>query len=467
MWQLTERIDIRQPPAVVFDYLSHFDTIREWDRTVVRARMTTPGPPAVGSRFALLLAFGGTRIPMTYEIVSITPPAAIELKGTADSFTAVDRIRLDAIPGGTRLTYRADVVFRRQPPTGVNAVARTLFRLSARRAVKRLQRLLSGSDPAPRLTLAARMADQAIFPGLLGFTRLGYHLAVNRRPVASRLYSDRTMVLTGGTSGIGEAAAWQLHALGARLVVVGRSPEKLARLREHLDGARNSGRVHTETADLSLMGDIRALAERINRRFGRIDVLINNAGALFNRYGRTAEGNENTLATNLLGPYLLTRLLLPSLQAAGEGRVINVASGGMYTQGLRLDALQSDPEAHDGPTAYARAKRGLVILTGLWARQWAPLGISAHAMHPGWVDTPGLEKALPAFHLQLSRWLRTPTQGADTIVWLAASPDAARASGQFWLDRKIRATHVFPGTRESPRDRRALLAALNRLSGLG
>ena len=466
MWQLTERIDIRQPPAVVFDYLSHFDTIREWDRTVVRSRMTTPGPPAVGSRFALLLAFGGTHIPMTYEIVSITPPAAIELKGTADSFTAVDRIRLDAIPGGTRLTYRADVVFRRQPPTGVNAVARTLFRFSARRAVKRLQRLLSGSDPAPRLTLAARMADQAIFPGLLGFTRLGYHLAVNRRPVASRLYSGRTMVLTGGTSGIGEAAARQLHALGAHLVVVGRSNQKLVRLRDQLEKA-GSGRVHTERADLSLTSDIRNLAARINRRFGRIDVLINNAGALFNRYGRTVEGNEKTLATNLLGPYLLTRLLLPSLQAAGEGRVINVASGGMYTQGIRLDALQSDPEAHDGPAAYARAKRGLVILTGLWAQQWAPQGIRVHAMHPGWVDTPGLEKALPAFHRQLSRWLRTSAQGADTIVWLAASPDAGRASGQFWLDRKIRATHVFPGTRESSYDRRALVAALDSLSGLG
>jgi GTPase Era involved in 16S rRNA processing len=87
-------------------------------------------------------------------------------------------------------------------------------------------------------------------------------------------------------------------------------------------------------------------------------------------------------------------------------------------------------------------------------------------MHPGWVDTPGLEKSLPAFHRQLSPWLRTPAQGADTIVWLAAAPDAHRASGQFWLDRKIRATHVFGHTRSSSRDNRELIKVLDEVSGL-
>ena len=173
-----------------------------------------------------------------------------------------------------------------------------------------------------------------------------------------------------------------------------------------------------------------------------------------------------TLATDLLSPYLLTRLLLPSLGASGAGRVIQVASGGMYTQGIRVDDLHFSQEPYEGHTAYARAKRALVILTEIWARQLAPLGISVHAMHPGWVDTPGLARALPAFHQQLSRWLRTPAEGADTIVWLAAAPDAARASGHFWLDRKIRATHVFPGTRESAADRRVLVKALDEMVGL-
>ena len=87
-------------------------------------------------------------------------------------------------------------------------------------------------------------------------------------------------------------------------------------------------------------------------------------------------------------------------------------------------------------------------------------------MHPGWVDTPGLEQALPSFHRQLAPWLRTPAQGADTIVWLAASPDAHRASGHFWLDRKIRETRVFRHTADTAKDRRELIRALDALAGL-
>jgi NAD(P)-dependent dehydrogenase (short-subunit alcohol dehydrogenase family) len=288
----------------------------------------------------------------------------------------------------------------------------------------------------------------------------------HRRRVATVLYKDRTMVLTGGTSGIGKAAARELYRKGAHLVVVGRDAGKLNELRLELAHVRGGGTIETELADLSLMADVRQLADRLIRRHDRIDVLINNAGALFNHFRQTAEGIEMTMATDLVSPYLLTRLLLPSLKAAKTARIINVASGGMYTQGIRADALNAIGSSHHGPTAYARAKRGLVILTGLWANELADAGISVHAMHPGWVDTPGLAKSLPAFHRQLSPWLRTPAQGADTIVWLAAAPDAHRASGQFWLDRKIRATHVFRHTRSSSKDNLELVNVLDEVSGL-
>ena len=195
-------------------------------------------------------------------------------------------------------------------------------------------------------------------------------------------------------------------------------------------------------------------------------MLINNAGALFNPRQATAEGFEKSFALLLLGPYVLTERLLPLLTNSESPRVVNVLSGGMYTQGLRTTMLAPRPSDYDGPTAYARAKRGLVILAEIWGRQWAGDGISVHAMHPGWVDTPGLETSLPAFHRQLGRWLRTPEEGADTIVWLAASPDAHRASGHFWLDRKIRATHVFRHTSESASERRELIRSLDALSGL-
>jgi dehydrogenase/reductase SDR family protein 12 len=465
-WRIKKEIDVDQPTDRVFDYLSHWATVAEWDPSVVSARMLSAGKPSVGSRFHITLRFGWKRVPMTYVIKRMAPHQLIELEGNGPNFKAVDRIRFEDISGSTRLTYVAEVAFDRTPNRLMNILGKHLFGLYAQKAMRRLRTMLSGSSTPPHLTTMTRLADQAILPGLIGFTRIGYTLGKHRRPVASALYSGRTMVLTGGTSGIGRAAARELYRKGTHLVVVGRDAEKLNELRRELYPVRGGGSIETELADLSLMADVRQLAARLIRRHDRIDVLINNAGALFNHYRQTAEGIEMTMATDLVSPYLLTRLLLPSLKAAKAARIINVASGGMYTQGIRADALDAGASSHHGPAAYARAKRGLVILTGWWANELAATGISVHAMHPGWVDTPGLEKSLPAFHRQLSPWLRTPAQGADTIVWLAAAPDAHRASGQFWLDRKIRATHVFRHTRSSSRDNRELIKVLDELSGL-
>jgi dehydrogenase/reductase SDR family member 12 len=465
-WRIKKIIDMDQATGRVFDYLSHWTTVMEWDPSVVSARMLSAGQPAVGSRFHIALRLGWKHIPMTYTITRMDPNRFLELEGSGPHFQALDRIRLEKTASGSRLTYVVEVSFDRSFNKLTNSLGKHLFGLYAEKAIRRLRTMLSGTLKPPYLTAMTRMADQALLPGLIGFTRIGYLMATRRRPVASALYTGRTMVLTGGTSGIGKAAARDLCRKGAHLVVVGRDAGKLNELRQDLDAIQGGGTIETELADLSLMADVRQLAARLIRRHNRIDVLINNAGALFNRYRRTTEGIEMTLATDLVSPYLLTRLLLPSLKAAKAARIINVASGGMYTQGIHADAFNAGGSSHHGPTAYARAKRGLVILTGLWAKELASWGISVHAMHPGWVDTPGLEKSLPAFHRQLSPWLRTPAQGADTIVWLAAAPDAHRASGRFWLDRKIRATHVFGHTRSSSRDNRELIKVLDEVSGL-
>jgi len=137
-----------------------------------------------------------------------------------------------------------------------------------------------------------------------------------------------------------------------------------------------------------------------------------------------------------------------------------VLSGGMYTQKIHVDDLQSRKGTYSGSVAYARAKRGLMILTEEWARRWASDGIVVNAMHPGWADTPGVVGALPEFHRVTKRVLRTPQEGADTIVWLAAATEAGRVSGDFWLDRRPHAKHVLPATRETPAERRELLKAL-------
>lgn len=465
-WQIKKEIDADQPADRVFDYLSHWATVAEWDPSVVSARMLSAGTPSLGSRFHLTLQFGWNRVPMTYVISRMDPHRFLELEGSGPHFKAVDRIRCEETTRGTRITYMVEVTFDRALNRLASIIGQPLFGLYAKKSIRRLQTMLSGSSKPPYLTTLVRMADQAILPGMIGFTRLGYTLGKHRRRVASVLYKNRVMVLTGGTSGIGKAAVRELYRKGSHLVVVGRDAGKLNELRRELDSVPGGGTIETELADLSLMADVRKLAARLIRRHDRIDVLINNAGALFNQFRHTAEGIEMTMATDLVSPYLLTRLLLPSLKAAKTARIINVASGGMYTQSIRANALKNGSSHHHGPTVYAQAKRGLVILTEWWANELASAGISVHAMHPGWVNTPGLAKSLPAFHRQLSPWLRTPEQGADTIVWLAAAPDAHRASGQFWLDRKIRATHVFGNTRTTSSDNLELIRALDELSGL-
>jgi hypothetical protein len=132
----------------------------------------------------------------------------------------------------------------------------------------------------------------------------------------------------------------------------------------------------------------------------------------------------------------------------------------MYTQKIQVDDLQSQSGSYSGAVAYARAKRGLMILTEEWARRWAQDGIVVNAMHPGWADTPGVVTSLPEFHRITGRVLRTPEEGADTIVWLAAATEAGKVSGEFWLDRRPHLKYVLPGTRETLAERSRLLEAL-------
>ncbi len=333
-----------------------------------------------------------------------------------------------------------------------------------RNAVRGLEAALSGESPAPVRSQLTDLQDHLIVPGLLGFTQAGYHWHKRRwKPLAVSL-RDRTIVVTGATSGLGQAAALQLAELGARVILVGRNREKAESTRREIVAATGNDSIAVALADLSLLAEVRKLARKLLKDEPRIHVLVNNAGVLLNQRTTTAEGNEATLATNLLAPFLLTQTLLPRLRESAPSRIINVSSGGMYATGLVLDDLQYEKSAYDGSRAYARTKRALVTLTETWAERLKDSGVVAHAMHPGWADTPGVAGSLPAFHTFARRFLRTAEQGADTITWLAASPEAARVSGMFWLDREPHATHVLPGTDPSPQQRKELLDALTRLT---
>jgi NAD(P)-dependent dehydrogenase (short-subunit alcohol dehydrogenase family) len=121
----------------------------------------------------------------------------------------------------------------------------------------------------------------------------------------------------------------------------------------------------------------------------------------------------------------------------------------MYAQKFDLDRLETDPDGFSGTTAYARAKRAQLVINHEWARRVDPAEVVFQAMHPGWADTPGVRESLPGFHRLTGPVLRSPHQGVDTLVWLAGSPDAARGSGRFWLDRRPRSEYKLPWTRSS------------------
>jgi NAD(P)-dependent dehydrogenase (short-subunit alcohol dehydrogenase family) len=276
--------------------------------------------------------------------------------------------------------------------------------------------------------------------------------------------NGRVALVTGATSGLGLAAAAGLARLGAGVRLLARDPARGEQARAEVVERSGNTDVEVMLCDLSDLGDIRRFAAEFLAREPHLDVLVNNAGVLPAERKVTADGLELTFATNVAAPFLLTKLLLGRLLSSAPARIVNVSSGGMYTQRLRVADLQTERGEFDGAVAYARTKRAEVVLTELWAQRLERSGVVVHAMHPGWADTPGVRSSLPTFYRLSRPLLRTPEQGADTIVWLAAAAEPARSSGGFWHDRCRRPTHRVPWTRESAAEREALWAACERLT---
>lgn len=318
-----------------------------------------------------------------------------------------------------------------------------------------------------RMTVASALDTALDLSVVGGYTRLGYRIrshVLNWDPPPRM--DGRTVLVTGATSGLGFAAATGFARLGATVHLAVRNRERgedaRARILEH-----GTAEVHVGVCDLSHLSGVRAFVDAFTADNPRLDLLVNSAGVLTQKRELSPDGIELMLATNVIGPFLLTNLLIPLLKPSAPARIINVSSGGMYTQKIRVDDLQSERGEFDGPAVYARSKRAEVVLTELFARQLVGSGVVAHSMHPGWADTGGIRDALPRFYRVTRPLLRTADQGADTIVWLGAAEEPAETSGGFWHDRRRRTTHLLPGTRETDEDRRLLWARCEALSGVG
>ncbi|KAA1251322.1 SDR family NAD(P)-dependent oxidoreductase [Mycobacterium simiae] len=295
--------------------------------------------------------------------------------------------------------------------------------------------------------------DRAVVPG---YTRIGYQLrrpgwADDPPPGALR---GRTALVTGANRGLGKAIAAGLAGLGATVLLTVRDRESGEQARDKI-AAESGTEVRVEVCDMSNLGAVRTFAADLRTRVSRLDVLIHNAGLLPTSRYESDEGHEITLATHVLGPILLTERLVPILAESDDPRVILMSSGGMYTQSLPIEDPEYRTGRYRGAVAYARTKRMQVAFTPILARRWATQSIAVYSMHPGWADTPGVASSLPGFRAVTGPILRTPGEGADTAVWLAATRPTP-PTGTFWHDRRMRPEHYLPWTRSSETDRELL-----------
>jgi retinol dehydrogenase 12 len=249
--------------------------------------------------------------------------------------------------------------------------------------------------------------------------------------------TDTVCVITGGTDGIGKAAAHAVALQGARLLIHGRDPEKGARAVAEIKARSHNSTVEFLQADFSSLGDVRRLAATLVERTPRIDVLINNAGAMFARRKVSQDGYEMTFAVNHLAPFLLTHLLLRSLQGGKPARIVTTSSEAHRRARLQLDPVTSPYSAMG---AYGSSKLANILFTRALAMRLAGTSVTATCLHPGFVRTQfgrGLSPVGKIVFGWVSRFARSPEKGAQTIVYLASSAQVEGASGGYYFDCKL------------------------------
>jgi NAD(P)-dependent dehydrogenase (short-subunit alcohol dehydrogenase family) len=246
------------------------------------------------------------------------------------------------------------------------------------------------------------------------------------------------VLITGGTSGIGKAAATALAAMGAEVIVAGRDRQRGEAALEGIREASGSEKVSLMLADLSLQAEVRRLADEFRRTHERLDVLVNNAGLIRSERAETPDGIELTLAVNHLAPFLLTSLLLDLLEESAPSRVITVASEARRGAKIDFDDLQSE-RRYRPFRVYGMTKLANILFTYELAERLRGTGVVANCLHPGGVNTRFAEDNRGVGVLlfrAFKPFMRTPERGADTLVYLASSPEVAKISGKYLMDRK-------------------------------
>ena len=267
----------------------------------------------------------------------------------------------------------------------------------------------------------------------------------------------KRILITGGTNGIGRAAAHALAMMGAEVIIVGRDEVKTRKVVHDLKSLSGNNEIDMLVGDLSSIAEIKRVAGEFLERCDRLDVLLNNVGASFSEFQTSADGYEMTFALNHISYFLLTNLLLNTIEKTanvqGEARIINVSSSAHNSarNGVDLDNHHST-KGFGNFGAYSESKLANILFTYELARRLDGSGITVNAVHPGFVRTGfghNMSGLMAAIMKLLQRLIaRTPEKGAETLVYLASSPDVAGISGKYWIDRKQVASSEISYNRE-------------------
>ncbi|MDN5882363.1 MAG: SDR family oxidoreductase [Nitrosospira sp.] len=247
--------------------------------------------------------------------------------------------------------------------------------------------------------------------------------------------NGKIVLITGATSGIGLESAVMIAQSGAKVIIVGRNPEKTEAVLAQIKQRSDSSQVESMLCDFASQADIHRLAKNFLSRHDRLDVLINNAGAVNDKRTLTEDGIETTFAVNHLGYFLLTHLLLDRIKASAPARIVNVASGAHYRGTLDFDDLGFE-RRYKIMHAYARSKLANVLFTRELARRLKGTGVTSNAVHPGvvathiWDRAPGWTQ--PIFTIVKRIFMIAPEKGAQRIAWLAASPEVEGKTGLYF-----------------------------------
>jgi len=269
--------------------------------------------------------------------------------------------------------------------------------------------------------------------------------------------NGKRVLITGATNGIGKVSALALAKKGAEVIIVGRNPQKTERVLNELKIESGSQKLDMMIADLSSIEEIRKLAAEFLSKYDSLDVLLNNAGAMFNEYQKSADGLEMTFALNHINYFLLTNLLLDTLkktsQEKGEARIVNVSSGAhvQARNGLTLDNLY-DESSFSSFGSYGESKLANILFTYELARRLDGTGVTANALHPGFVatgfghNTNGIMASL----IKISQrfMAKSPEQGAETMIYLSSSPDVKGITGKYWDNKKAKKSSTISYDRD-------------------